>query len=107
MHTKSLIMADQDELIFQSVTDCWICQKPLDDNSDRDHGHITGKFRGAAHNDCDINYKLHSRIAVFCHNLKNYDAHIIIDAITHDIFESLLNIISRILGSYILHYKLQ
>ena len=30
----------------------------LDDNKVRDHCHITGKYRGAAHWSCNINLKL-------------------------------------------------
>ena len=34
---------------FQSSNTCWICEKLFDDQKVRDHSHITGKFRGAAH----------------------------------------------------------
>ena len=44
-----------------------------------DHCHITGKYRGCAHNVCNINYNYKNfKIPVFFHNLKNYDAHLII-----------------------------
>ena len=36
----------------------------------RDHCHITGKYRGSAHRDCNINIKLNHKIAVVFHNLK-------------------------------------
>ena len=36
----------------------------------RDHCHITGKYRGAAHADCNINLKLNHKIAIVFHNLK-------------------------------------
>ena len=36
----------------------------------RDHCHITGKYRGAAHADCNINLKLNNKIAIVFHNLK-------------------------------------
>ena len=33
---------------------CWICEKLIDDDDERvrDHWHITGKFRDAAHWSC-------------------------------------------------------
>ena len=46
-----------------------------------DHCHVTGKFRGAAHNDCNINYKFTGRIPVVFHNLRGYDSHLIMQAI--------------------------
>ena len=43
----------------------------------RDHCHITGKYRGAAHWNCNINLKLSKNIFVIFHNLKGYDSHLI------------------------------
>ena len=40
---------------FQSNNICWICEKLIDDEKVRDHCHMTGKFRGAAHWSCSIN----------------------------------------------------
>ena len=42
----------------------------------RDHCHITGKYRGSAHRDCDINVKLNHKIPVLIHNLNSYDSHL-------------------------------
>ena len=47
----------------------------------RDHCHITGKYRGSADQDCDINYRLTDKILVIFHNLKGYDNHFIMQAI--------------------------
>ena len=45
----------------------------------RDHCHVTGKYRGCAHNVCNINFNYKDiKVPVFFHNLKNYDAHLII-----------------------------
>ena len=43
----------------------------------RDHCHITGKCRGSAHRNCNINLKLNHKIPVVFHNLKNYGSHLI------------------------------
>ena len=37
----------------------------------RDHCNITGKYRGSAHRDCNITFKLNQKIPVIFHNLKN------------------------------------
>ena len=47
----------------------------------RDHCHITGKYRGLAHQDCDINYRLTDKMPVISHNLKGYDSHFIMQTI--------------------------
>ena len=51
---KNLIMTEEEEQ-FQSCNMCWICEKLIDDGKIRDHCHINGKFRGAAHWSCNIN----------------------------------------------------
>ena len=50
---KNLKMSEEEEQ-FQSSNTCWICEKLIDDDGEeiRDHCHITGKFRGAAHWSC-------------------------------------------------------
>ena len=60
---------------FQLNNNCWICDKLLyaRDNKVRDHCHITGKYRGAAHWSCNINLKLSKKIPVVFHNLRGYD----------------------------------
>ena len=45
----------------------------------RDHCHFTGKFRGAAHNHCNRQYRKTYKIPVFMHNLKRYDGHIVFE----------------------------
>ena len=44
----------------------------------RDHCHYKGKFRGAAHNICNLRYKIPKRIHVVFHNCSTYDYHFII-----------------------------
>jgi hypothetical protein len=46
----------------------------------RDHDHLTGKFRGAAHNFCNLRYRKQFKIPVLFHNLRNYDGHLIVTA---------------------------
>ena len=44
----------------------------------RDHCHYTGKYRGAAHNICNLRYKISKEIPVVFHNESTYDYHFII-----------------------------
>ena len=44
----------------------------------RDHCHYTGKYRGAAHNICNLRYKVPKEIPVVFHNGSTYDYHFII-----------------------------
>ena len=44
----------------------------------RYHCHYTGKFRGAAHNICNLRYKVLREIPVVIHNSSTYDYHFII-----------------------------
>ena len=43
----------------------------------RDYSHISQKYRGSVHTDCNINIKLKHKIPIIFHNLKNYDSHLI------------------------------
>ena len=78
---KPLHLTPEEETNFWLVIDCHICGKQLDEDRVRDHCHLTGRYRGAAHNSCNINYKWKGRIPVVFHNLRGYDAHIIMQAI--------------------------
>ena len=57
---KSLIMSEDEQQQFQLSSACWICKKIIDNDDEivRDHCHVTGKFRGAAHWSCNINLQL-------------------------------------------------
>ena len=48
---RNLIMSAEKEERFQLSNSCWICDKLFDvgDDKVRDHCHITGKYRAAAH----------------------------------------------------------
>ena len=58
----------EEEESFQQSTICWLCEQALRENplgdtegashdKVRDHDQLTGKYRGAAHNRCNLNYK--------------------------------------------------
>ena len=58
---------------------CWICKKIIDNDEEkvRDHCHVTGKFRGTAHWDCNINLQLTKKIPVILYNLRGYNSDLI------------------------------
>ena len=78
---NNLIMSEEEKHLFQQSNSCWICKKLIDNDEEkvRDHCHVTGKFRGAAHWSCNINPEWTKKNAVICHNLRGYDSHLIFD----------------------------
>ena len=76
---KNLIIATEEEQQLQSSNTCWICKNIIEseDEKVRDHYHITGKFRGAAHWSCNIYLQLTKKVPVIFHNLRGYDSHLI------------------------------
>ena len=63
---------------FQSSNICWICEKLIDDDDEkvRDHCHVTGKFRGAAYWNCNINLQLTKKVPLIFHNLRGHNSHL-------------------------------
>ena len=74
---KRLIMTSEDEEIYNNSHICWICKQELNMDKVRDHCHVTGKFRGAAHNKCNINLRLPRKLPIIFNNLQGHDGHII------------------------------
>ena len=77
-------ITEEQQQEFENATHCYLCNKEIVTNDKRgckvrDHNHLTGEYRGCAHNVCNLNYNYKNyKIPVFFHNLKNYDAHLII-----------------------------
>lgn len=81
---KPMNMTVDDVQRFDEATHCFICKKLFypDEVRVRDHCHFTGNFRGAAHSNCNLNYKETNTVPVVFHNL-NYDSHFIIEKIAN------------------------
>ena len=80
-------MTDEELDEYEKATKCWICEESFKNyrKKVRDHCHITGKFRGAAHSNCNLQLRIDPekiKIPVFFHNLKGYDSHLIMQAIS-------------------------
>ena len=81
---KPLIMTEEDERAFSNAKRCHICNKKYQDEDEpvRDHCHVTGKYRGSAHQSCNLKLQISAekiKIPVVFHNLKGYDSHFIIN----------------------------
>ena len=74
---EDIVMTEQDEEDFDNDNICRFCEKEIISDKVRDHCHLTGKFRGAAHNTCNMNVKQKDSnfIPFAFHNFSNYDCH--------------------------------
>ena len=83
---KPLVMTEDDEQHFKTMNGCHICGEKYT-NKDvrvRDHCHITGKFRGSAHQECNLKLRIKPediKIPVIFHNLHGCDSHFIMQQI--------------------------
>ena len=93
-------MSEEAEHLFQESNSCWICKKLIDNDEEkvRDHCHVTGKFRGAAHWSCNINFQTTKKFPVIFHNLRGYGSHLIFNEL--DKFDAKINVIPNGLEKY-------
>ena len=73
-------LTNEEKESYENRKICHISKKEFNNNNNkvRDHCHYTGKYRGAAHNKCNLNYKISKEIPVVFHNGSTYDYHFII-----------------------------
>ena len=75
---KDMKTTRHDESVYDNSTNCHICNEDLGEDSVRDHSHLSGNFRSAAHEVCNLKYKVPTFLLVVIHNLSGYDYHIFI-----------------------------
>ena len=86
---KGIILTNEEKESYEKQKLCHICKKKFCyDNNEKnkfklyqkvkDHCHYTRKFRAAAHNICNLRYKIPEEIPVVFHNGSTYDYHFII-----------------------------
>ena len=80
---------EKDKLEAKKQKNCMFCGNPLLQknfkDSVKDHCHITGRYRGAAHNECNLKLRINPKtyqIPVVFHNLRGYDAHHLMQAMS-------------------------
>ena len=68
---------------YVGAVECHICNGKFTEADKKvlDHCHVTGKFRGAAHNSCNLNFKLTGKIPVVFNNLGGYDSHFVMQGV--------------------------
>ena len=82
--TSTMLLTATELQSFNNATTCPICTKTLGDDKVRDHCHIVGSYRGAAHNECNLMYRISKsgwKLPVGIHNLKDYDGNLIVKAL--------------------------
>ena len=67
---KMILLTTKEEIYHNRQKKCYICKKEFDNNDK--------KYRGAAHNICNLRYKVPKEIPVVFHNGSTYDYHFII-----------------------------
>ena len=80
-HNEAMKWDNEAKTKFAQEHSCYVCHKRIDKNYlYRDHCHITGRYRGAICNACNLTYASISnvKIPVVFHNGINYDMHFLI-----------------------------
>ena len=97
---KNLIISEEEEHLFQQSNGCWICKKLIDIDKEKvgDNCHVTCKFRGVAHWNCNINLQLAKKVPVIFHTLSSYESHLIFREL--DKFDVKISVIPNGLEKY-------
>ena len=108
---KEIILTNEEKESYENQKVCYMCEKEFctDTNDEntfklyhkvRDHCHYTGKFRGAAHNICNLRYKIPKEISIVFHNGSTYDHHFVIKQLAKE-FEGNFNCLGENTEKYI------
>ena len=77
-----MIYGKEERGAYKSATRCYICQREFGESDKlakvRDHCHLTGRYRGAAHSECNLAIRTPKFVPVVFHNLEGYDSHLFI-----------------------------
>ena len=77
-------MTAADNRAFAAARECYICRGAFSGRfaiKVRDHDHLTGKYRGAAHQSCNMQLRRTYKLPVFFHNFRGYDSHLIVGSL--------------------------
>ena len=85
-----IALTKKEEENYNNQKVCHICKKEFDKcdkkhHKVRDHCHYAGKYRGAAHNICNLRYKIPKEIPIVFHNGSIYDYHFIIKELVKEL----------------------
>ncbi|KAF4532661.1 hypothetical protein B566_EDAN002896 [Ephemera danica] len=101
-------MEDDDWCDFMLSTHCYLCNKAFNDDREKrqDHCHLTGKYRGAAHNHCNLNFQERKKLPVFFHNLSGYDSHFLVRELGFEVEDGSVEVIASNTERYITFSKM-
>ena len=74
-------LTDESKREHKAAKKCHICLKEFNDPKNkkaRDYCNYTGEYQGAAHNNCNLKYKILDHIPIVFHNLSGYGTHLFI-----------------------------
>ncbi|GET56179.1 uncharacterized protein LOC110249295 [Rhizophagus irregularis DAOM 181602=DAOM 197198] len=98
------IVTEEAKKEFTEAVSCWICNGNFDqDKKVWDHCHITGKFRGAAHNACNLKLQIEAwktPIPVVFHNFRGYDSHLVCESVRRSIGAHQIKVIAETFKRY-------
>ena len=81
-YKKKIKFSKKEQRDYKEATVCHVCEGSFgsteQDKKVRDHCHLTGMYRGAAHNECNLQFRVPKFYPVIFHNLEKYDAHLFI-----------------------------
>lgn len=79
-------LTEGEDKMFKETPICHICKKAFNQSDVRvkDHCHMTGLYRGAAHQSCNLQYQISRTIPVVMHNLSGYDSHLLIRKLSNE-----------------------
>ena len=102
-------LTKEEKKSYKNQEKCHICEEKFSMDKDdkdyinrkkvKDHCHYTGKFRGAAHSKCNLDYKVPKDIPIIIHN-PSYDTHFIINQLAEE-FKGELNCIGENIEKFI------
>ena len=91
---KPMIMNNSDKTAYEKSEKCYACgiqfgSERINEKTKkkekivkcRDHCHITGKYRGAACDKCNLRMKVPKFVPVLFHNLEGYDSHLFVKSL--------------------------
>ena len=83
---KPIVSTDKQRQSHDSCNLCNLCKTnfTFDNHKVADHCHLSGKYRQAICNTCNLKLQTPNFIPIFFHNLSNYDAHLIVTELGHD-----------------------
>ena len=77
---QDMVLTTADREDFEKAIKC-DREYVVGDTTVRDHCPVTGKYRGSAHQNCNVNFRITDKIPVTFHNLRGYDSHFIMQEI--------------------------